>query len=1165
MGALSASIKFRRNPASRPVPKAPKESISISILKAIHLEIPKVTMKHRVKANGRADLVCASIEGIGLTVSESHPEQNSLHREWMGRSHAPGDPLTADVYSVAFAVRDTSITRISSGHIREHLRVLALGPFAAEAIMSQWPSPWLRGPAFLEGDPNSQWLVLKLTLGHVEISEHLEVLQALLKRVEGRSKPPSDSTPALPSILSPIPRLQLSIGLGPICARVISPASLRSDKPFAIEARTEGVVADVRTHFVSLADKRQGKHILHDHPRVRMQLDLDIVLKRTFVIVCGSQWEDIPAAPGLPAGQPLLSLDEVHISGTGNALGEVTEDHTSAVSIDVPSIFLDVAVASDVLSIELWQPDAVGAITTILEVVSAGQHQHSGPVVHSHSAPKYLLDGLPSGLCFSLALSRAMVFITGPDLSPGEELEISRGIASHIGVSVTYCHLRASQRDTASYHPSQEHTRLLLSLPSALISKAHSRVSAVISEQSPMALIQVKSWDIAFRDAVATRLTADDLFGVGDHHRHFRRQEYLNIQSIVADIVLSGQRQNGTPLQGSSDQCVIAVTVGPIKGTLHLANVYNALLVLQTVKSLLLLVPSASHHTVSKPASTLSVSVTCELGRLQLIYECPLSSKVYLRLDNVFIEKSPSQTIVVNWESLIMASLLEFEMDGTKHTEWEEILRLLNWRIVVQPDLNPVGIVVDGRSALIRIPYQFVLADLILNLNVSVKCTKHLVHMVPSGRFSLPQIPQAEDAKKMPDLVVRIGQLTVEAADEEVEARLALIWRAGSEAARLRMERDDAFEAKVAAIVGSRSTSGLQGPGSDYQFSADHSVSVEEARERLHFVHSGAWTSRFRQAHTAQHHRQESLCEKSNLYKGTWFIATVNPPSSAPPLFRITFDGLSLHLARPSFPLAAISEFLHVQGGLPRDTEYSLLIPMHLDLSVSSFRIALREYPLPLLNIPAHSKPDIPGLIFDTDLVIAEEMGVSELGVEWVDCAIVKAHRGIQGASPLSISVPKTLNPVKTYANPVMRVTTDDITDLAWGISYGPAMQDFMRVIDTISHAPRDSSPAIGFWDKLRLVFHWSVKVHFNDEVHLHLKGSRNPYDLRGAGVGFALCWKGRPHILIGQPNEQNELIQVVSDTMAITIPKYGIPYTLYLLKLTLSTASSNPLEKQPH
>ncbi|TCD68203.1 hypothetical protein EIP91_011375 [Steccherinum ochraceum] len=1141
MGAkLSASIKFRRQPQPQVARKPIPDGIALSILKGIKVILPQLTVKHRFNCNGRSDVVSTTLQDISVGISRSHPERNQLHQEWIGRSSAPEDPFSADAYALSFSIHDTSMARMGSGAVRERLQVVAIGPLNIEAVVSQWPSPWLRGPTYLSGDPNNQWLLLQITLGSIDVSEHLEVLQALLTSAE--PKRPSGSTPSLPPLLSPVPRIQLSIGVGPICARLISPASLRTDKPFAIEARTKGLIANMRSHFSHHIDKHKGKHpVPHDYPRLRMHLDFNLILERTFVNVCGSQWEDIPAAPGLPAGQPLLSLDEVHISATGEALGEVVEDPGMAVSIDVPSIFLDVSVATEALSVELWQPDAIGAITTVLQVVSV---QRSGAVVSPeyNPHPKYALDSLPSGLSISFALSRAMVFITGPDLAPGEELEISRGVASHVGIAVTYCHLQPSQKDTASYHPTHEQQRLLLSLPSLLVSKAHNRISTVISEQSPMALIQVKAWDIAFRDALATRLVADDLFGVGDHHHHFRKQEYLNLQSIVADIVLSGHRQNGTALHGSKDNCAVAVTIAPISGTLHLANVYNALLALQTIKSLARATTASVPPRASpKPTSTLSVGVTCELSRLQLVYECPLSSKVYFRADTVFVEASPSQTIVVNWSSLVMAALLEVERDSVKHSEWEEILRLLDWRMVIQPDLNPVGIVVDGQSALIRLPFQFVLADLILNLNLSVKCVKHLLHMIPSGRFSTPPIPEAEGPKKMPDLVIRIGRLAAEAADEDIESRLALIWRAGSDSARLRLERDDAFEAKVAAIVGSGAAmTSIHGPDSDYQFSSQHSVSVGEARERLYAVHSGAWKSRFRQAHVSQHRRQESLCPKTlaTLYSGNDFTVHVNPPSSASPLFRITFDGLSLHLARPSFPLADISGFLHAQGGLPRDTEYSLLIPMHLDLSVSSFRIALREYPLPLLNIPPHSQKDTPGLIFDTDLVIAEEMILSESGVQWVECAIVKAHRGIHGASPLSIAVPKTLNPVKTYATPIMRVTTDDVSDLSWGIGYSPAMQDFMRVVDTLSHSPRDSSPAIGFWDKLRLVFHWSVKVHFNDEVHLHLKGSRNPYDLRGSGAGFALCWKGHSHILIGQPNDQNELIQVVSDTMLITIPK---------------------------
>ena len=50
--------------------------------------------------------------------------------------------------------------------------------------------------------------------------------------------------------------------------------------------------------------------------------------------------------------------------------------------------------------------------------------------------------------------------------------------------------------------------------------------------------------------------------------------------------------------------------------------------------------------------------------------------------------------------------------------------------------------------------------------------------------------------------------------------------------------------------------------------------------------------------------------------------------------------------------------------------------------------------------------------------------------------------------------------------------------------------------------------------------------------------GTRDPYMLHDEGAGFALCWKGHPKLLIGFPNDANELIQVSSDTMSIIIPK---------------------------
>ena len=61
--------------------------------------------------------------------------------------------------------------------------------------------------------------------------------------------------------------------------------------------------------------------------------------------------------------------------------------------------------------------------------------------------------------------------------------------------------------------------------------------------------------------------------------------------------------------------------------------------------------------------------------------------------------------------------------------------------------------------------------------------------------------------------------------------------------------------------------------------------------------------------------------------------------------------------------------------------------------------------------------------------------------------------------------------------------------------------------------------------------------------VHLvvsltNLSGSRDPASLHGDGAGFVLVWQGNPKILVGLPNPDNEVIQVVSNSMFMAIPK---------------------------
>ncbi|KIP10738.1 hypothetical protein PHLGIDRAFT_22173 [Phlebiopsis gigantea 11061_1 CR5-6] len=1130
MESLSARFRWHQKQPIRRL-RARRATARISMLKAISVNFPSITLIHRMEnqENRCTETFTANINQIRMNVSLSHPDSTSLHRQHLGRTSAPGDPLTADVYKLDFSVEKIALDRKGSGALQEHLRVVDVGGVTTTILVSQWPAPWLQGPSFLGGDPNAQFLIAQLSLGDIAITERLDIVRHLLSRRGPTKSPGPEPHPLLPPVLSPVPRMSIGLTMGEICIRLISS---EGTTPFALEAKTSGFMVSVDTSFQILPDHRFGKMAPDsDRPRLHMQINLHAELHQTFLHVHRSESsldDPLPTSTlggSVYPGEPVLSLDTVQVIGKGYAFGELADGARAGegITIDVPSTFLDVSCASEALSVEMWQPDAMAAIKTVLTVLADATPPSPPPT----SAPaKYLLSGLPSGLAASIAVGRFMVFLAGPDLAPGEDLNISRGVAFHTGVGLHYCSLRDQHCKGLGDLIPRTQKRLQLSLATELLSTAAGGTGAATVSQSERAMIQVDAWDTALRDALATRYVADDPFGVGDISEDYRAKEYLRVEQVTIGIALSGRRSVGTPVAGSKDDCAISILVSHMRGSIHLAHAYNLLLAAQALKSIL--PPPKPKLKVNDAPSTLTTVVQCKFDKIQILWKFPLRMKLYMRVTGLSVHKHHSGKLTARWDDIILSVPITVERDGGQKTTWEELARLLRFAVDIHPDVKPISIIAEGQSARLRVPFDYVLADLILDINVTLKSMKHLLHMVPSGQFYNPHTPEAEDAKIVPNISLRLGCLCAEAADEPFETQLSLIWRTGYEAARLRLEREEAFEAKVAAIQAaarSEPSTPAKEVGSEFQFSAEHSVPIEDARSRLNQVHSGTWLSRLRQARVNQTRRYHTINAKlqsaTPLYDGfeDEFVPLAEP-AAVPPLLRMKFDDLNFKLNGPSFTIEGLPEYLHKEGGgMPMDMEYSLLIPMHLNFAVSALSISCREYPLPMLNIPAHSDKSIPGLIFDSDVVIAEEMGTEE-SVEWVDCAIVRPHRGLHGALPLCIAVPKTIMPVKTYADPLIRVITDEVSDFAWGVSYGPATQDIMRVMDTLSHAPRDSSPPVGFWDKV---------------------SSTDPNMLRGTGPGFALCWEGNPELLINHKNEQNELIQMLSESMMIVVPKYNI------------------------
>ncbi|KAI9001069.1 golgi-body localization protein domain-containing protein [Trametes punicea] len=1155
MGALSASMRWKRTVRQSRDRKdvaltATKRVSYASYIKLIEMKMAKCTASYQpdtTPSEGPAVMV-ASVTGFLLNAGLSHPDRNEMHRRWLGSS--TGDPRTepsADTYSIEVSAKQFILDRNGVGELMDHLRIVTLNSLRWESLLARWPAPWLQGSSFLSGDPNAQLFASQLSLSSVEATERLDMLEKYAHGGERSVEKAVHGQSILPPILTPVPRVSLSIDVGDISFRLISPTCDEEQDPFVLEARTSGICGSVTSEFFSRPD-----NAFEDMERDYMGLDLDftygIYVNRSLANMWfgpdahmrGAHPQSFHAA-SYPS-ENLVQVDAIHLSGNGRGLGEFADEAGGVVSVDAASIFTLCQVATDALSIELWQPNVVKALSCILA-------RTGGRSAEKQRKPsRRVLDQLPFGVSACLSVGRLMLFVTSPDLAPDDTLNISRGLASRVGISLDYCALRPSHCLRIPAVMSRVEGRSRLRLPSEQLLRVVEDVSLSRNSDIVRALVSVSLWDMVFRDAFATPFAADDPYGTSEGSSQHRSLEFLHVEKAEVGITVSGSRPNGAPLPNDQDSCEVEITVPRIKAVMHLAQIYNALLAVHTLQ---LLIPSLSSATASRSPPTIYLDVRCHLHQLQLRWGFPLSTKIFMRMSSAWCHINPNRRVTVGWDHILLAVAVSVSGDGVESQQWEELARLPLWRVELAPSTPPLKVKVKGDSARLRIPFDFVLADLILDINLTVKSVKHLLQMVSTGKFQDPPAPPEEDAKHVPDIHMELGRLLVEAADDDFESRLGLIWQTGFHAARVRQERDEAFEAKVETIVApphSGRTTSSRNTDSDFQFTPKHTVSIADARYRLQQIHSMAWIAAFRQAQSQQiqreechlHAREGSLQISEDVEAD---LVSVNKVRPVPPLVHLAFHGLSLSISPPSFPYDALPDYLYDAGrGLPRDTRFSLLIPMHVHFKASSLRLTFREYPLPLLHIPPHSNGFLPAMEFDSDIVIAEEMG-SDKAVEWIKCEIVKADNGMPGAAPISVRIPKTIMPVKSYASPTIHVTTDGVTDFSWGVSYGAATQDFMRVIDTLSHAPRDSSPAIGFWDKLRLVLHWRVRVDFVDEVHLHMKGSRDPYELRGYGAGFALCWKGNPSLLIGQPNDAGELIQVKSDTMLVIVPNIEDSY----------------------
>lgn len=1044
----------------------------ISVLNSATISISSITISAQPAwGTGPYETVIQDVALSSNLVED--PSKNPLHQQWLGRNKKV-DSFDPDTYGFGFSVHQVTVDRRTP---LDSLRLLTLERVAFQALATQWPSPWLVASPFMCGDPNAPLLAIRVEIEGIDFTERVECLRDLVAHLEPSTKEPQAPKSALQASYR-VPRLAFEVHCGTIRGRLICGNSRESD-PTALELRNNGFVISLSSSFGRDRSRTSRWNLLSNPGQLSLRMDyrVSLILDPTLIRVRPKSMPIPGKFTSLRSSDtdflhdpPVVSMESLEILGEGHAIASLKHDADTVAIVMRSSPVLGLHCSTDALCVELWHPIVMDAVHQVFSIVPPPTAHSHRP---SHSIP--LLDQLPGGLSLTIALRRLVVFVTAPDVNPSDTMDLSRGFAFRTCISVQYSSMHASHahRFHDLHHRTETRHKLYLPREKIVDAVAAARTSTITNNVS--AHVRVLFSNLSLRSAIATQYDADDPMVAERDDPSLRHQEFLRIAKFGINASLSGKRG---PIPSTASTCDISGEISYVRATFHLAHMYSVLLAIQTIHTLRPV--STPGLPVTRPPMSIPFSFKFAVTTLQVMWVLPKENLV-TRIDGINVDASTHGPLGVQLNKAVVWVKLPSRTNGWEEDvgeRWEELLGLQKWDISLPPSTGIMKIAVDGDSARLRIPHGYVLSGLIIDVSVTAKALRHLARVAVAGQYTDMPTPEPEGPKAMPNLSFRIRCLCLEASDDPFESKLAIIWRCGLEAAKHRREREDAFAAKVAAIYQAESEVPLPENGTteaDYQFGAAHSVTVQEARRRLDEVHALDWTLRL-QNHKEKLGKAEDVINQrlrgASSGKGTTTIpniVAVSPIEQLPPLFRATLNGLSLTAQPPSFPIERLPDFLYDQGsGLPRDTEFSLLVPMHLNFTLSSLHVTLRDYPLPLFSIPPHRDSSVAALEFDTDIVIAEEMG-TDLSVDWIDCPILGPNQGVYGSSQLSIGVPKTIMPVKSYANPVLDITASSATILSWGVSYTPATQDLMRIIETLSSTTRDPSPAIGFWDKVCL------------------------------------------------------------------------------------------------
>ncbi|RGP75800.1 hypothetical protein FLONG3_5557 [Fusarium longipes] len=542
------------------------------------------------------------------------------------------------------------------------------------------------------------------------------------------------------------------------------------------------------------------------------------------------------------------------------------------------------------------------------------------------------------------------------------------------------------------------------------------------------------------------------------------------------------------------------------------------------------------------------------------------------------------------------------------HNVWARLLSIKSGRLDFRESRRKTssGTVIDEKmidivtdAVRIAVPHEVILSRITDNFTNVIKAVQQLHHRFKTGTNEYILEKKPEGPKSVPKVSVRTRNFLFELEDGGFEWKLGMIYRTGLVEQTQRIARENAFKVKLKKVredeirrgtskFRSRSTftrgrPETAGSPSSRSRSADDleakdarsnsrngriprynpntdslrlngvsKVTEHYARSHLDMFNAQSWKKRIDRAYQLS---QDTMKESRGQFWGPNQVPEdvedaenllEVPPR--PALMAAVISDLHFMIDKPTFPMKDLPNFLHKIGkGMPKDMQYSLLVPMHVSIAMGEAKVTLRDYPLPLLHIPPMKygqSAKIQAVSVKANFVVAEEFRGVE-STRRVKVNVIPPRSSLPGSSnegSFAIEVRRTIGPVKSYSDVYMDVNSALPTRITWGPCYQPAIQDMMMVIESFTKPQFDPSERVGFWDKLRLNFHSRIHASWkgDGDVHLALKGTRNPYAMTGNGAGFLMCWRNDIRWNINADDDPKRFISVESGEYILAVPDYS-------------------------